>query len=302
MAKQYRIKKGRRRRYKQKTKKLENLGGREKDRVYEHKNTQSRISTSILPIPVQFVKQLTPSDIKKIGKYKIVGVLGEGGFGKVYLAWDEDIKNYVALKKGKLKYMQKELDFLQEPTFAKNCHRFLCVHDGFKYKGAAFIVTDLITGTPIDRIPGKVWRSSKSKGIVKQIYEQVRFLHDEARIVHRDLSSRNMLYDIISNRITFVDFGISCQNKKGKRFSCVPGGYAADIIQPKDGPSRWPKTEEQYEAADIYMTGASLKFSLKHSRTSLSSVPRLVNDYIKMAMTFNAKERLKKFQAFRSRF
>jgi hypothetical protein len=78
-----------------------------------------------------------------------------------------------------------------------------------------------------------------------------------------------MLYDTVSNRITFVDFGISCQNKKGKKFTCVPGGYAADIIQPKDSASRWPKTEEQFIAADIYMTGASLKFSIKHSGTSM---------------------------------
>ena len=280
---------------------IQNIGGKEKDRVSEHKNTQTRVSTAILPIPIQFVNQITPSDVKRVGKYKIVGVLGEGGFGKVYLAWDEDIKNYVALKKGKLKYMQKELDFLQQPTFAKNCHRFLCVHDGFKYKGAAYIVTDLITGTPIDMVPGKVWRSSKAKGIVKQIYEQVRFLHDEARIVHRDLSTRNMLYDVVSNRITFVDFGISCQNKKGRKFRCVPGGYAADIIQPRDPLSRWPTTEEQFEAADIYMSGASLKLAIKQSRVSLSSVPTLVRDYIKMATTYNAKERLKKFYKFRHR-
>ena len=279
--------------------KIESLGGREKKRVLKHKNTQARLSSAILPIPVQFVNQLIPSKVKKIGKYKIIGVLGEGGFGKVFLAWDEDIKNYVALKKGKLKYMQKELDFLQEPTFAKNCHRFLCVHDGFKYDGAAYIVTDLITGTPIDNLPGKIWKSNKAKEIVKQIYEQVRFLHDEARIVHRDLSTRNMLYDIVSNRITLVDFGISCQNKKGRKFRCVPGGYAADIIQPKDAPSRWPKTEEQFEAADIYMTGAALKLAIKISRTSMSSVPRIVRDYIKMTTIYNAKERLKKFRSFK---
>jgi serine/threonine protein kinase len=273
----------------------------ENRRVSEHKNTQARVSTAILPIPIQFVNQITPADVKKVGKYKIVGTLGEGGFGKVYLAWDEDIKNYVALKKGKLKYMQKELDFLQEPTFAKNCHRFLCVHDGFKYKGAAYIVTDLITGTPLDMVPGRVWRSSKAKGIVKQIYEQIRFLHDEARIVHRDLSTRNMLFDSVSNRITFVDFGISCQNKKGKKFRCSPGGYAADIIQPKDSASRWPKTERQFEAADIYMSGKSLQLAIKESRTSLSRVPSLVRQYIRMATTYNAKERLKRFYKFKDR-
>jgi hypothetical protein len=110
-----------------------------------------------------------------------------------------------------------------------------------------------------------------------------------------------MLYDVISGRVTIVDFGISCQNKKDKKFRCEPGGYAADIIQPKDAPSRWPRTEEQFEAADIYMTGASLKLAIKQSGTSLSSMSKLFRDYIKMATTFNDKERLRKFRAFKSR-
>ena len=270
-------------------------------RVQNHKKTFSK-STVILPIPVQFVHQLTPSSVKRVGKYKIVGVLGEGGFGKVFLAWDDDIKNFVALKRGKVEHMQTELDFLQEPTYAKNCHRFLCVHDAFKYRGAGYIVTDLVTGVPIDDVPGSVWKSESAKGIVKQIYEQVRFLHDEARIVHRDLSSRNILLDMVSNRITFIDFGISCQNKKGRKFECEPGGYAADAIQPKDAASRWPKTEEQFEAADIYMTGQALKLAIKESKTRLPSVPKIVREYIKMATTYNYKERLRNFRKFKSRF
>ena len=284
---------------KRKVKIVKSIIGKENSRVLRHKNKLST-STISLPVPVQFVETLTPSKMKKIGKYKIIGILGEGGFGKVFLGWDDDIKNYVAIKKGEIKHIQKELDFLQEPVFAKNCHRFLCLNDAFKYDGAAYIVTDLVTGTSLYEVPKRIWQSNKAKEIVKQIYEQMRFLHDEARIVHRDLSTENMLYDIISNRITFIDFGLSCQSKKGKKFHCEPGGYAAISIQPKDNPSRFPKTENQFIAADIYMTGKSLSLAIKNV-TSLSSTPKLVREYIKMATTFDAKDRLKKFHAFQSR-
>jgi serine/threonine protein kinase len=33
-----------------------------------------------------------------IGKYKVVQVLGNGSFGVVYLAWDEDAQRHVAVK------------------------------------------------------------------------------------------------------------------------------------------------------------------------------------------------------------
>jgi eukaryotic-like serine/threonine-protein kinase len=40
---------------------------------------------------------LTPGDLLG-GKYKIISVIGEGGFGKVYLGYDESILRYVAVK------------------------------------------------------------------------------------------------------------------------------------------------------------------------------------------------------------
>jgi serine/threonine protein kinase len=273
-----------------------------KARILKHRQkTILRKTPLILPIPIQFAEQLLPAKVKRILRYEIKGILGEGGFGKVYLAWDDAAKKYIALKKGKIKYMQKELDFLQSGGYLKNCHRFMCVTDAFKYKGAGYLGVDLVTGIPIADIPAKVWKK-RGADIVKQIYEQIRFLHDEARIVHRDLSPQNILYDPLSGRITLIDFGISCQNDlKGKRFLCNPIGFPAESLQPKDRPSRDAKTEDQYKAADIYISGMSIKKAVQYSGLSWKSAPKLLKSYVNLALTYNFRDRLKKFYAFQRR-
>ena len=42
-----------------------------------------------------FVQAIVPA---KIGRFKVDGILGKGGFGRVYLAYDETLKRQVAIK------------------------------------------------------------------------------------------------------------------------------------------------------------------------------------------------------------
>ena len=56
-----------------------------KARNLKHRKTILRKTPLILPIPIQFAEQLLPAKVKRILRYEIKGILGEGGFGKVVI-------------------------------------------------------------------------------------------------------------------------------------------------------------------------------------------------------------------------
>jgi serine/threonine protein kinase/Tol biopolymer transport system component len=152
-----------------------------------------------------------------IGHYKLLEVLGEGGFGTVYRAEQlEPVKRQVALKIIKLGMDTREviarfeaerqaLAMMDHPNIAR-------VYDaGATEKGRPFFVMDLIEGESItDYCDRRNLPVSQRLDLFLQVCAAVQHAHARG-IVHRDLKPSNVLVNEAEGKplAKVIDFGVA---------------------------------------------------------------------------------------------
>ena len=154
----------------------------------------------------------------KIGRYRILGRLGQGGFGRVYLAHDDDLDRQVAVKVPNPERITHPKDveaFLVEARIlAKLDHPHIVpVHDvGRTEDGLCFVVSKLIEGSDLaDRI-GRIRLSfHESAELVATIADALHYAHTRG-LVHRDVKPANILIDK-SDKPCLADFGLALRDE-----------------------------------------------------------------------------------------
>jgi len=152
-----------------------------------------------------------------IGRYKLLGLLGEGGFGTVYLAEQtEPVKRQVALKIIKLGMDTREvvarfeaerqaLAMLNHPNIAK-------VFDaGATDSGRPYFVMDLIEGQPITEYADQRHLPVAQRlALFLQVCQAVQHAHSRG-IIHRDLKPSNVVVIEEEGKplVKVIDFGIA---------------------------------------------------------------------------------------------
>src|SRR5262249_23794305 len=95
---------------------------------------------------------------EQIGKYRPTRLLGQGGFGRVYYAWHDDLKRAVAIKvaqRGMLGSREREDMLLEEARLAASLKHegIVTVYDvGRLDQGEPFVVLEHIEGQSLDRL------------------------------------------------------------------------------------------------------------------------------------------------------
>ncbi|MGN9796317.1 protein kinase domain-containing protein [Streptomyces sp. OZ13] len=154
------------------------------------------------------------------GRYRLIKVIGSGGFGSVWKAFDERMQRHVAIKV--LTHSGVGLDsekaaarFWQEAITAgglSNDH-IVTVHDFDRtdHNGSSrdFLVMELLTGRPLSQMiaagPPPVRQALDWAG---QICASLQAAHD-AGVIHRDIKPQNIIVAEDGNRLKVVDFGIA---------------------------------------------------------------------------------------------
>ncbi|MEZ5941341.1 MAG: serine/threonine-protein kinase [Planctomycetaceae bacterium] len=187
--------------------------------------TENNHEFSLIPVDAS-LEGLTPSrsriekaDHDFIGRYRVDSVLGKGGFGRVYLAFDSGLDRKVAIKVPHLKRVTTELGrqrFVEEAkTLAKLDHPHIVpVYDvGVIKDGPFFVVSKYIEGQDLSQIlvDGIPPISATVKYLIA-IAEALNYLH-KFRLMHRDVKPGNLVVGP-EGRIYLVDFGLALHEEK----------------------------------------------------------------------------------------
>ncbi len=153
----------------------------------------------------------------RIGRYKILQLIGEGGFGSVYMAeQQEPVKRKVALKIIKLGMDTKQviarfeaerqaLAMMEHPNIAR------VLDAGATDTGRPYFVMELVKGIPLTEYCDKNKLSTNERlDLFLEICGAVQHAHQKG-IIHRDLKPSNVLITLHDSTPVpkVIDFGIA---------------------------------------------------------------------------------------------
>lgn len=151
---------------------------------------------------------------RKIGKYQILEMLGEGGMGVVYKAFDPLMEREVAIKVLLERAFDlpeiKERFYREARSAGRLSHENITIfHDLGETDGKPFIVMEFLTGTDLRAIiKGKTHLSLQNKlDYARQICNGLGYSHSKD-IIHRDIKPENIRV-LDDGKIKIMDFGIA---------------------------------------------------------------------------------------------
>jgi serine/threonine protein kinase/formylglycine-generating enzyme required for sulfatase activity len=169
--------------------------------------------------------------LSDIGRYRVERLLGEGGFGRVYLARDDKLNRPVAIKvpHGRLVGKTEDADaYLREAqNVASLDHPHIVpVYDvGSTAEYPCFVVSKFIEGSTLaQKIRDNRPAVSESAVLVATVAEALHYAHRKG-LVHRDIKPGNILLDT-SGKPYVADFGLALKDEevgKGPRYAGTPG-------------------------------------------------------------------------------
>jgi len=194
--------------------------------------------------------------IEWVGKYRLLGKIGEGATAKVYQGLHPGLNRVVAIKmlSHALVYDSSFKDrFLNEArTIASLTHpNIVQIFDTEAAYATYFIVMEKVSGTDLANVlkARKVLEPEEAMNILRQMAIALRYAHDKG-IVHRDVKPANCAVDE-EGQVKLMDFGIarripkSPTNKRAKIVEGTPRYLAPEAAIGKEVDGR----------ADIYSLG-----------------------------------------------
>jgi serine/threonine protein kinase/predicted ATPase len=153
---------------------------------------------------------------RRIAQYRIDAVLGKGGMGTVYRAYDLKLERPVALKSVRPGRSARGLDqFLKEVRTVSNLNdpNIVTIHGFETVDDGRFIVMEFVEGLTLRALSDvAITRTRLSVdevvGIAMQMASALRVAH-AAGIIHRDIKPENVMVREQDRLVKLLDFGLA---------------------------------------------------------------------------------------------
>lgn len=216
--------------------------------------------------------------INRVGKYELLGKLGQGNMATVFSAWDPELEREVAIKmlKYNLAYDARFLDrFEQEARViaSLNHPNIVNVFEVIDELSTRFIVMEKLPGQDLSQILQEkgAFGLVETRDILAQVASALHYAHTqgETGIVHRDIKLSNIVIDLYGN-IKLTDFGIASPPRDTDvNIEGTPSYLAPEVINGDSLDGR----------ADIYALGVMafhmLTSSLPFSASTLAKLLKM---------------------------
>lgn len=145
-----------------------------------------------------------------LGRYRVERVLGEGGFGRTFLARDTQMGRLVALKAARISSAEETKRALKEARLVARLRHpnIVAIHDVEEVAGDLILILEYVEGGSLaEKLRKGRLRPEESYPLVDDVLAGLEAAH-AGDIVHRDLKPENILLTA-EGRAKLADFGVA---------------------------------------------------------------------------------------------
>jgi serine/threonine protein kinase len=170
--------------------------------------------------------------LQTIGCYKILELIGEGGFGQVWLALDQDLNRKVAVKLAKPDRLPRLEDagrFLEEARLLAELDHPNIVHVYHvgRLDGRFYIAFNFIDGQDLAKVL-KTRRPEfrEAAELIMTVALALHYAHTRG-LIHRDIKPSNLLIEEKTQKVFVADFGLAVRETDYSETATLAGtpGY-----------------------------------------------------------------------------
>jgi serine/threonine-protein kinase len=157
------------------------------------------------------------ADLKQLGKYKVVEVIGKGAMGVVYKGYDPVLERHVALKTVRKELVDENLAgqiiarFKNEALASGRLNHpaIVGIYDYGENKQLAYIAMEYVQGRGLRDFLARQERFGLQDvmGIMSRLLDALHYAHEHG-VVHRDIKPQNIIMTP-DGRLKVADFGIA---------------------------------------------------------------------------------------------